>query len=92
MALFLACSVAASPYLLSYSTLPLAFAALSLLERQAVDRAGIRLIQLVYFLPLLQVLAGSLHIPGPGLIAPAFAIWLMSAIAGRQRAHLSAPA
>ena len=71
MALFLACAVTAVPYLLSYDTLALAFAALLLLGRGDLDPAGRRLVQLVYWLPLLQVGLGNLHIPGPALIAPA---------------------
>jgi hypothetical protein len=76
MALFLACSVAAVPYLLSYDTLPLTFAALLLLATGRLDAAGRRLAQLVYWLPLLQAGLGTWHIPGPALIAPIFAAWL----------------
>jgi hypothetical protein len=75
MALFLACSVCAVPYLLSYDTLGLSFAALLLLGAGSLDASGRRLVQLVYWLPLLQIGLGNLHIPGPALIAPAFAAY-----------------
>ncbi|TMJ01345.1 MAG: DUF2029 domain-containing protein [Alphaproteobacteria bacterium] len=77
MALFLACSVCAVPYLLSYDTLALTFAALLLLGRGALDVSGHRCVQLVYWLPIIQVGLGNLHVPGPALIAPAFAIYLV---------------
>ncbi|MGE0563095.1 MAG: glycosyltransferase family 87 protein [Pseudolabrys sp.] len=72
-ALFLACSVAAVPYMLSYDTLALCVAAIALLARGALDTRGQWLARLVYWLPLLQVGLGTLHIPGPALIAPVFA-------------------
>jgi hypothetical protein len=75
MALFFACSVSAMPYLLSYDTLPMAFAALLLLGAGKLDGTGRRLAQLVYWLPLLQIGLGTWHIPGPALIAPAFALY-----------------
>jgi hypothetical protein len=78
MALFMACAVSATPYLLSYDTLGLTFAALLLLERRTLDATGRRLVQLVYWLPLLQIGLGNLHIPGPALIAPAFAVYALT--------------
>jgi hypothetical protein len=77
MALFLACSVSAVPYLLSYDTLGLTFAALLLLDAGSLDGAGRRFVQLVYWLPLIQMVFGNWHIPGPALIAPAFAIYAL---------------
>ncbi len=88
MALFLACSVAAVPYMLSYDTLALTFAALLLLAAGSLDNAGRRFVQLVYFLPLLQIGLGNLHIPGPALIAPAFAVYALM----RLRASAASPA
>jgi hypothetical protein len=78
MALFIACMVSATPYLLSYDTLALAFAALLLLERGTLDATGRRMVQLVYWLPLLQIGLGNLHVPGPALIAPAFALYALT--------------
>ena len=75
MALFFACSVAAVPYLLSYDTLALCIATLLLLGAGQLDSHGRVLARLVYWLPLLQIGLGNLYIPGPGLIAPAFAVY-----------------
>jgi hypothetical protein len=80
MALFLACSVCVTPYLLAYDTLALGFAALMLLEREELDAPGRRLAQLVYWLPLIQLGFGHIHVPGPALIAPAFAVYLVRRI------------
>jgi hypothetical protein len=77
MALFFACSVAAVPYMLSYDTLALTFAALLLLGAGSLDGAGRRFVQLVYWLPLIQMVFGNWHLPGPALIAPAFAIYAL---------------
>lgn len=74
-ALFFACSVAAVPYLLSYDTLALCIATLLLLGAGQLDSHGRVLARLVYWLPLLQIGLGNLYIPGPGLIAPAFAVY-----------------
>jgi hypothetical protein len=91
MALFFACSVSAMPYLLSYDTLPMTFAALLLLGAGQLDASGRRFAQLVYWLPLLQIGLGTWHIPGPALIAPAFALYaamrLREPAAGRVEAQ-----
>jgi hypothetical protein len=86
MALFMACMVSATPYLLSYDTLALAFAALLLLERGTLDTTGRRMVQLVYWLPLLQVGLGNLHVPGPALIAFAFAIYALTRLRASEPA------
>jgi hypothetical protein len=88
MALFLACSVCAVPYLLSYDTLALTFAALLLLGTGSLDATGRRLVQLVYWLPIIQIGLGNWHIPGAALIAPAFAIYALV----RLRATGASPA
>jgi hypothetical protein len=80
MALFLACSVCVTPYLLAYDTLALAFAALILLERDKLDATGRRFAQLIYWLPVIQLGLGHIHVPGPALIAPAFAVYLVRRI------------
>lgn len=74
IALFFACSLAALPYVLVYDTLPLCVAAMALLASGALDSRGRLLARLVFWLPLLQIGLGSVSIPGPALIAPAFAI------------------
>jgi hypothetical protein len=78
MALVLACSVCASPYLLAYDLLPLTFAAVALLATARLDAPGRRLAQLVYWTPALQLALGTYHLPGPALIAPAFAAYLLT--------------
>jgi hypothetical protein len=77
-ALFLACTVCASPYMGAYDLLPLTFAAVALLAAGQLDATGRRLAQLVFWTPALQLLFGNLQIPGPGFIAPAFAAYLMA--------------
>lgn len=88
MALFLACSVSAVPYMLSYDTLALTFAALLLLGTGALDTNGRRFVQLAYWLPVIQIGLGNWHIPGPALIAPAFAAYALA----RLRASEASPA
>jgi hypothetical protein len=78
LALFLACSVTASPYLLAYDLLPLTSAAVVLLASSSLDAPGRRLVQLVYWAPALQLALGTYHLPGPALIAPAFAAYLLT--------------
>lgn len=77
LALFLACSAAAAPYLLAYDLLPLTLAAVALLASSGLDAPGRRLVQLTYWAPALQLALGTWHLPGPALIAPAFAAWLL---------------
>ena len=82
MALFFACAISAVPYLLSYDTLALTFAALLLLGAGSLDASGRRFVQLAYWLPILQIGLGNLHVPGPALIAPAFALYAFSRLRG----------
>ncbi len=82
LALFLACSVTASPYLLAYDLLPLSFAAVALLATVSLDAPGRRLVQLTYWAPALQLALGTWHVPGPALIAPAFAAYLLIRLRG----------
>jgi hypothetical protein len=77
MALFFACTLFCVPYFMAYDTLALAFVALLLLDQRALDSAGHRMVQLVYWLPLIQMVFGNWHIPGPALIAAAFAIYAL---------------
>jgi glycosyl transferase family 87 len=90
-ALFLACSVATSPYFASYDLLPLTLVALMLLGAGRLDEWGRRVVQLVYWLPLIQIGLGTLHVPGPGLIAPAFAIYVLTRLRGARAATLLTP-
>jgi hypothetical protein len=76
-ALFLACAVSASPYMGAYDLLPLTFAAVALIAEEKLDARGRRLAQLVYWTPALQLLFGTVQLPGPGFIAPLFAAYLL---------------
>jgi hypothetical protein len=77
-ALFFAASAAATPYLMPYDTLPLAFAGLWLLGRNLVaDARGDLIVKLAWWLPFLQMALGHISIPGPALIAPAMVLWVM---------------
>jgi hypothetical protein len=86
-ALFFACAMSAVPYLLVYDTLPLTFAALALLAGGMLDARGAWLARFAYWLPLLQIGLGTLHIPGPGLIAPAFAAYVLWRLKARPVAR-----
>ena len=76
-ALFFACTVSASPYMGAYDLLLLTFAAVALIAEEKLDRTGRRLAQLVYWTPALQLLFGTVQLPGPGFIAPLFAAHLL---------------
>jgi hypothetical protein len=80
-ALFFACSICAVPYLLSYDTLALTCLAVLLLASGKLDVTGQTLAKLVYWLPLIQIVFGQYHIPGPALIVPAFAVFLLMRLA-----------
>lgn len=70
--LFLACAMSATPYMLSYDTLSFAAMAVLLL---AAGQGRVMPI-LVYFLPLFQLVAGMLGLPGPGIVPIAIALYL----------------
>jgi hypothetical protein len=76
-ALFFAATVCAVPYLLSYDLLTVTCFAVLLLEQGGLDTSGRTLAKLIYWLPLLQMIFGQYHIPGPALILPAFAALLL---------------
>jgi hypothetical protein len=62
---------------LSYDTLPVTCLAVMLLGAGTLDARGQVLAKLVYWLPLIQMALGSGHIPGPALIPPAFALYVL---------------
>ena len=70
--LFLAASIVATGYLLSYDSLALASA---ILLATPPGKGGRLLTFGVYFLTLLQLACGTFHIPGPALIAVAVAAY-----------------
>lgn len=76
-ALFFACSICAGPYLLSYDTLSSTCFAVMLLASGKLDGRGQTLAKLMYWLPLIQIVVGQFHVPGPALIPPAFAIYAL---------------
>ena len=61
----------------AYDLLPLTFAAVALIAEEKLDPTGRRLAQLVYWTPALQLLFGTMQVPGPGFIAPLFAAYLL---------------
>lgn len=89
-ALFLACSVFGSPYLMSYDLLPLTFAAVLLRATDRVDAQGKRIAALLYWLPLIQFALGQFYLPGASLIAFAFALYVMVFLRLRRDAALTA--
>ena len=80
-ALFTACTICGSPYLLSYDLMPLTCAILMLMARGLMDVAGRKLAFFAYWLTTIQLTLGSVHIPGPALLVPIFAGWLACRIA-----------
>jgi hypothetical protein len=90
MTVFMACSIAAVPYLLVYDTLTLCALAAMLLASGKLDSRGQVLAKLTYWLPLLQVILGSFHVPGPAFIPPLFAGYLLLRLRA-QRNALAAP-
>lgn len=83
-ALFLACAISAVPYLLSYDLVAITCVAAALLASGRLDRIGQTVAKLVYWLPLIQIVLGTWHMPGPALIPPAFALVLLQSV--RRRA------
>jgi hypothetical protein len=79
-ALFFAATVSAVPYLLSYDLLAITCLAVMLLASGRLDTTGQTLAKLVYWLPLIQMISGQYHVPGPALILPAFAAFLLMRI------------
>ncbi len=91
-ALFFACTVSASPYMGAYDLLPLTFAAVVLIAEEKLDGRGRRLAQLVYWTPALQLLFGTVQLPGPGFIAPLFAAYLLQRMFNRASIAAAQPA
>jgi len=90
--LFFACTVSASPYMGAYDLLPLTFAAVVLIAEEKLDQTGRRLAQLVFWTPALQLLFGTVQLPGPGFIAPVFAIYLLRRLFGPVAVRVAQPA
>jgi len=76
-ALFFSCMICGVPYLLAYDTLAATCLAVMLLAAGGLGPLGATLAKLTYWLPLIQIALGQFHLPGPALIAPAFAVFLL---------------
>jgi hypothetical protein len=76
-ALFLACSICASPYLFSYDLVAATFVIVILLANGELDARGRALAKLMYWLPFIQLVLGRFAIPGPALIPPVFAFYAL---------------
>ena len=75
--LFFACTICGGPYLLAYDALAATCVAVMLLATGGLGALGATLAKLMYWLPLIQIGLGQFHLPGPALIAPAFAAFLL---------------
>jgi hypothetical protein len=75
IALFLACSVFAAPYLLTHDLVAVTTAAVILAAAEPLDKWGALAVKAIFLLPMLQMAAGSAHIPGMALIPVGFALW-----------------
>ena len=86
LAIFLAGSFVATPYMMAYDALPLAMAAMLVGERAGWNR----LAQLVWLLPLVNMALAQAHVPGAALIP---LVWLgYLALPRRGGSRLSAAA
>jgi hypothetical protein len=90
-ALFFACAICAVPYLLSYDTLAVTCLAVMLLAAGKLGTLGQTLAKLIYWLPLLQMIFGQYHIPGPALVVPAFVGFLLLRLAQLSSDQALAP-
>lgn len=70
--IFLACAVSVTPYMLSYDTLAVAAMAVLVIARGEGNSA----LLLLFYLPLLQMVAGPVGIPGLGLV-PIALVWML---------------
>lgn len=84
-ALFTACTVCGSPYMLSYDLMPMTVATIALMARGNMDAIGQRLMFGIYGLMMIQMALGMAHIPGPALLVPAYAAWLVLQLRGTAR-------
>jgi len=76
IALFMAASVFAAPYLLSHDLVGVTAAALMLASSVALDRTGAGLLKALVLLPVLQMVLGFAHLPGAALVPLCFTLWL----------------
>jgi len=76
IALFMAASVFAAPYLLSHDLIGVTAAALMLASSATFDRTGSLQLKAIVLLPVLQMVLGFAHLPGAALVPVCFTLWL----------------
>jgi hypothetical protein len=76
-ALFLACSIFATPYLLVHDLVAMSAASVILATSEPLDRRGALAVKAMFLLPMLQMAFGLASIPGIAAIPVAFALWAL---------------
>ncbi|MGO9004493.1 MAG: glycosyltransferase family 87 protein [Beijerinckiaceae bacterium] len=77
IALFLACSIFAAPYLLAHDLVALTAAVVMLAAAEPLDRWGSAAAKAIFLLPMLQFAAAAAHVPGVAVIPICFALWAL---------------
>lgn len=75
IALFLSCSVFAAPYFLAHDLVAATAAVVMLSAVRPLDRIGALAAKAMYLLPMLQLAAGMVEIPGVAAVPICFALW-----------------
>jgi hypothetical protein len=86
-ALFLSCSIFATPYMLAHDLVAVSAAAIILAGAEPLDRTGRLAVKALVLLPMLQMATATIHLPGAALIPVGFALWAVQ----RGRALSPAP-
>lgn len=83
-AMFAACTVCASPYLLIYDLVPLTVAAIFLMKEERSAGVPKLLLLLIYWLPFLQLAMGDhLRMAGPAFLVPVLIAYLVAGLRDR---------
>jgi hypothetical protein len=77
IALFLACSVFATPYLLAHDLVAVTAAVVMLVATKPLDGWGSLTAAAMFILPILQLEAGLAHVPGVAVVPLCFALWAL---------------
>jgi hypothetical protein len=77
IALFLSCSVFTAPYFLTHDLVALSVAAAALAAGRPPGDQQTLALKAVYLLPMLQMAAGMVHVPGVALVPIWFAVWAL---------------
>ncbi|MDF2119362.1 glycosyltransferase family 87 protein [Roseiarcaceae bacterium H3SJ34-1] len=84
-AVFTACTVCASPYLLIYDLVPLTVAAIFLMQEDRCAGVPKLLLLLIYWLPFLQLAMGDhLRMAGPAFLVPVLVGYLIADMRGQR--------